>query len=92
MWNWTISIYNFVYKFLTTTEKNTFGDCDDFVGLGLDADVVHKIMYKNFVNNVADKPNPINKSVLGRYIEKYLPLSQNEYNKKIILDYANKNL
>lgn len=81
-----------VYKFLTTTEKNTFGEEEDFVGLGLDADIVHKIMYQNFVNKVSDKPKPINKAALVKYIEKYLPLTKNEHNRKMILDYANKNL
>lgn len=80
-----------VYNFLTTTNELTFGD-KSFVGLGLEADVVHKILYQNFVNKVSDKPKPINKAFLGKYIEKYLPLSGNEHNRKMILEYAEKNL
>ena len=80
-----------VYEFLATDQIGTFRN-QSFEGIMLDADIVHKIMYQNFVNKVSDKPKPINKAALVRYIEKYLPLTKNKHNRKMILDYANKNL
>ena len=81
-----------VYKFLTTTDQLDFGENCKFLGIGLNSEIVDKIMYQNFVNKVSDKPKPINKEALAKYIEKYLPLTNNEHNKKMILDWANKNL
>lgn len=80
-----------VYNFLTTTNETSFGE-DSFLGIGLDKGVVNKILYQNFVNRVSDKPKQINKNALGKYIEKYLPLTTNKNNRKMILDWANKNL
>lgn len=66
-----------VYKFLTTDEDITVVDIET-KGLALPEDVCDKILYQNFVERAGERPKPIQKEHLAKYIEKYKNYVQDE--------------
>ena len=72
-----------VYQFLTTDDEMQMGQYE-FKGIKLPAPAYEQILCNNFLRGVSEKPKPINKDALRRYIDKYQHLIQNQEVKRQI--------
>lgn len=78
-------------RFLRTTDEFK-GITHKIKGLGLSKDEIYKISCGNFLDLLGDKPKPINKPALKRYIEKMMPRLPEGRTKEVIKDYYKNNL
>lgn len=76
-----------IYDAVTTADDILIGGRQNTKGLNLSDDTCDKILYKNFLSACSERPKPINKKALKKYVEKYLPYITDENNKTPILEY-----
>ena len=73
-----------VLRFLTTDEELTVVDIPT-KGLALPETVCDKILYQNFESRAGVAPKPVDRALLKRYIEKYLPYITRQENRAWVL-------
>lgn len=74
-----------LYRFLLTDDPFTFYTGKPVHGLGLDREIVDKILSHNFLRQVGGTPRPIDKEALKAYIRKYAPTITDLHNKDRVL-------
>ncbi len=85
-----------VYRFFATDDEYTaFGYYDStctIKGMGLSDEKVRAIECDNFVKLAGDKPKKVDRVLLRKYIEKFLPYMPEDDTKKLIIDYCKEKL
>ena len=67
-----------VYRFLATDEELMSFDDTEIKGINLSGEAVQKICSDNLLNKLGNKPKPINKDALRKYIAKYRHLIEDK--------------
>ena len=75
---------SYLYRFLLTEDHFTFYTGKQIQGLGLEKDIVRKILAGNFLRQTGGAPKPICRDALKAYLQKYEPLITHAENKACI--------
>lgn len=81
-----------VYRFLATDETLMSFDDHEIKGIAIEQDALQKIFSDNLLKKLGDKPKPINKEALRRYIAKYRHLIEDKALDKYIDELSEKYL
>ncbi len=81
-----------VWRFLATDDRFDYSDSVQIHGIALDGEQLENILYNNHARAVGDKPKPIHKPALKRYIDRHLPDMPDSQNKRKIEAYYRKEL
>ena len=75
---------SYLYRFLLTEDHFTFYTGKQIQGLGLEKDIVQKILAGNYLRQIGGAPKPICRDALKAYLQKYEPLITHAENKACI--------
>lgn len=81
-----------VWRFLATDDQFDFSDSVRIHGIALEKEHLENVLYNNHARAVGEKPKPVNKAALKRYIARHLLDMPETQNKRMIEEYYRKEL